>query len=155
MGDEAACDLGWRAALTPGEALQFQDPAGIARILEQVRVIAVVGCSRNPAKPAHYVPAYLQQHGYRIVPVNPNGGVILGAPVLRRVRDLEEPVDLILVFRPGPACLEVAEDAITIGAPRIWFQLGIPAVEAARRAAGAGLAVVLDRCMMVEHRASS
>lgn len=139
-------------ALSPDEAQRFQDPSHITRLLEGVRRIAVVGMSRRPERPAHYVPAYLQRAGYAIVPVTPHAGTILGEVTVPGLQSVPEPVDLALVFRPGSACVAVAREAIAAGIPRIWFQLHIPALEAARLAHDAGLEVVLDRCMMVEHR---
>ncbi len=123
------------------------------RIFDEVNTIAVVGLSRDPAKPSHYVPAHLQQAGYRIIPVTPHDCTVLGERTWPDLASVPDRVDLVLVFRPGPECLKVAEQAIAAKVPRIWFQLHILAGEAARRAAAAGLEVVMDRCMMVEHRA--
>lgn len=125
------------------------------RLFDEVKSIAVVGLSRDPAKPSHYVSAYLQRAGYRIVPVTPHDCTVLGEQSVPDLMNLPGAVDMVLVFRPGPACLGVAEQAIAAGIPRIWFQLHIAAGEAARRAAAAGLTVVMDLCMMVEHRAMS
>jgi predicted CoA-binding protein len=147
-----ACEYSPEAALSPGERRRFQDPVRILRVLSEVKVIAVVGLSRDPAKPSHYVPAYLQQAGYRIIPVSPHPGRVLGETIWPDLASVPVPVDLALVFRPGPQCLKVAEQAIAARVPRIWFQLHIPAGEGARRAEAAGLEVVADRCMMVEHR---
>ena len=152
MTDES-CPLELRLELTADEWRRFGDPAVIGRVLQETKTIAVVGLSRDPAKPAHYVPAYLQGAGYRIIPVTPREGTILGERTWADLREVPEPVDLALVFRPGPLCLKVAEAAIEAGVPRIWFQLGIAAEAAARRADEAGLTVVLDHCAMVEHRA--
>ncbi len=151
MKDDS-CQLGWRPELTADERRRFGDPETIGRVLRETRTIAVVGLSRDPAKPAHYVPAYLQRAGYRIMPVTPRPGPFLGEPTWGELREVPERADLALVFRPGPLCLPVAEAAIEAGIPRIWFQLGIPAEAAARRADQAGLTVVLDHCAMVEHR---
>ena len=148
-----ACEYSPQAALSPEERRRFQDPVRILRVLSEVKVIAVVGLSRNPAKPSHYVPAYLQRAGYRVIPVTPHPASVLGETTWPDLASVPVPMDLVLVFRPGPECLSVAEQAIAAGAPRIWFQLHIPAGEGARRAAAAGLEVVADRCMMVDHRA--
>ena len=96
--------------------------------------------------------AYLQQSGYRVIPVTPHECTVLGERAFPNLAGVPVPVDLALVFRPGPQCLGVAEQAIAARIPRIWFQLDIPAGEGARRAAAAGLEVVMDKCMMVEHR---
>lgn len=150
--DGSACGLPHPLALTAEEQQRYQAPDLIASILESVRVIAVVGLSRHPERPAHYVPAYLQRAGYRIIPVTPQPGPILGEAPVPDLLHLAEPVDLALVFRPGPLCSAVAEQAVAAGIPRIWFQLHIEALDAANYASEHGLAVVLDRCMMVEHR---
>jgi len=148
----AACEYSPQAALSDEERRRFQDPATIRRMFEEVRTIAVVGLSRDPAKPSHYVPAHMQRAGYRIIPVTPHLGTVLGETTSPDLASVPVSMDLVLVFRPGPECLRVAEQAIAAGVPRIWFQLHIPAGEGARRAAAAGLEVVVDRCMMVEHR---
>lgn len=147
-----ACELPGPVALSAEEARRFQDPGHVTRVLEAVHRIAVVGLSRREERPAHYVPAYLQRAGFEIVPVTPHAGTLLGEVTVPDLHSLPAPVDLALVFRPGPQCVAVARDAIAAGVPRIWFQLHIPALEAARVAHAAGLEVVLDRCMMVEHR---
>ena len=151
--DRAACEFRPLAALSPEERRRFQEPEKIIRMFGEVRTIAVVGLSRDPAKPSHYVPAHMQGAGYRIIPVTPHAGTVLGETTWPDLASVPVPVDLALVFRPGPQCLKVAEQAIAVRVPRIWFQLHIPAAEGARRAEAAGLEVVADRCMMVEHRA--
>ncbi|HTZ19828.1 MAG TPA: CoA-binding protein [Opitutaceae bacterium] len=125
---------------------------GLRRILREARTIAVVGLSGDSAKPSHEVAAYLQAQGYRIIPVNPRGGVILGETVYADLRAVPEPVDLVDVFRPAAACLEVARAAVAVGAKTLWLQLGIVNDEAAALAHAAGLAVVMDRCTLREHR---
>lgn len=149
---DAACDLPRPLALDDEERRRFQDPAHVTQVLRAVRSIAVVGLSRKPDRPSHYVPAYLQQVGYRIYPVTPHVGSLLGERTVADLLALPEPVDLALVFRPGPLCLDVARQAVAAGVPRIWFQLHIDALDAARFASASGLQVVLDRCMLVEHR---
>jgi len=156
MGSEqgdGACGFDPQAVLSAEERRHFQDPATIRRMFEEVKTIAVVGLSRDPRKPSHYVSAHMQRAGYRVIPVTPHECTVLGEPAVANLASIPVPVDLALVFRPGPQCLGVAEQAIAAGVPRIWFQLDIPAGEAARRAAAAGLEVVIDKCMMVEHRA--
>ncbi len=148
-----ACEYSPQAALSPEERRRFQDPVRILRVLSEVKVIAVVGLSRNPAKPSHYVSAHMQRAGYRIIPVTPHTGTVLGETTWPDLASVPVPVDLALVFRPGPQCLRIAEQAIAAGVPRIWFQLHIPAWEGARLAEAARLEVVADRCIMVEHRA--
>lgn len=124
----------------------------LRRILREARTIAVVGLSADPEKPSHEVAAYLQARGYRIIPVNPRGGVILGETVYADLRAVPEPIDLVDVFRPPAACLEVAREAVAVRAKALWLQLGIVNDEAATLARAAGLAVVMDRCTLREHR---
>jgi len=146
-----ACDITLNTTLTPEERRRFQDPATIRRILAHVRTVAIVGLSSEPQKASHFVATYLQRAGYRVIPVNPRGGTILGETVHTKLADIPHPVDLVVVFRPGHETLTIAEQAIAAGVPRIWFQLRIPAREAAERAAAAGLEVVLDKCIKMEH----
>ncbi|OIR09332.1 hypothetical protein GALL_85650 [mine drainage metagenome] len=131
------------------------DPSLEGRILRESRTIAVVGLSADPDKPSHEVAAYLQSRGYRIVPVNPKGGTILGEAVWPDLASIPFPVDVVDVFRPPAACPEVARQAVAIGARFLWLQLGIVSEEAARIAREGGLGVVMDRCMLIEHQKCS
>ena len=119
-------------------------------ILAQSRTLAVVGLSSAPWKPSHTVPARLQAAGYRILPVNPHAEVLLGEPVHRRLEDITEPVDLVVVFRPSSATPEVARSAAAIGARALWLQLGIANPEARAIAEEAGMDYVEDLCTAVE-----
>ncbi len=123
----------------------------IESILKQTRTIAVVGFSSDPAKPAQYVPAYLQNHGYRIIPVNPTLSEGLGVKAYPDLVSIPEPVDVVLIFRRSEAVPPIAQDAIQIKAKAVWMQQGIVNEEAATQARAAGLEVVEDHCMMVEH----
>jgi predicted CoA-binding protein len=124
----------------------------LRRIFREVRTIAVVGASMHEHKPSHYVPRYLQEQGYRIVPVNPRGGEIFGEVVYRRLEDVDVPFDAVEVFRPPAEAAAVARSAVACGARVLWFQLGTHTEEAIRFAREAGVTVVADRCMMPEHR---
>ena len=124
----------------------------LMKVLKESKTIAVVGCSRDPEKEAHRIPKYLKEHGYRIIPVNPFEDKILGERVYKRLSDIKEPVDVIDVFRPSEECLDVVKDAIKIRPKAIWMQLGIKNKEAAELAKKNGIKVVMDRCMMVDHR---
>jgi hypothetical protein len=140
---------GWQANLV-------DDDTRLTAILRDARTVAVVGAKQDPGAPAHYVPAYLRRHGYRVLAVNPTlaGRTLFDEPVAATVADLPEPVDVVEIFRrpvflPGHA-------AEILGLPwrpaAVWFQLGIRHDGAARTLAGAGIRVVQDRCMMPEHR---
>jgi hypothetical protein len=123
----------------------------IAAIYGRTKTIAVVGASDNPSKPANAIPAYLQEQGFTIAPVNPRGGEILGVPALKRLGDIEGPIDVVDVFRPPAEAEAVAQEAVVIGAKVLWFQPGTHTDEAVRIATDAGLLVVTRRCMGALH----
>ena len=120
------------------------------QILADAKVIAVVGASREPWKPAHSVPLQLIRHGWRIIPVNPFAEEIFGVPAVRTLADIEEPVDLVNIFRPAADAVEVVRQAVAIKAPAVWLQSGIVSAEARRIATDAGIDYVEDRCIAVE-----
>ena len=124
----------------------------VAQILRGTKTIAVVGLSSNPMRASHEVAEYLKNAGYRIIPVNPNETEVLGEKAYARLEDVPEPVDIVDVFRRAEDVPAVAESAIKIKAKVLWMQLGIENAEAAERARAAGLVVVEDSCLMVEHR---
>ena len=121
-------------------------------ILTSVRTIAVVGASPRRERPSRRVMAYLQQHGYRAIPVNPNavGSTINGETVYRRLADVPEPIDMVDVFRRSEAAGEAVDEAIATGAKIIWMQLGVRDDAAAARAEARGLKVVMNRCPAIE-----
>lgn len=124
----------------------------ILEILKQTKTIAVVGLSSNPDKPSHGVALYLQKSGFRVIPVNPNEPEVLGEKSYPTLRDIPEPIDLVDIFRRPEAVPEIVDDAIAIGAKAVWMQLGITSELAATKARNAGLQVVQDHCLAVEHR---
>lgn len=128
----------------------INSPEAIRRALAG-KTIAVVGLSSDPARPSYGVARYLQRQGYRIIPVNPNEQKVLGEQAYPSLREVPVPVDVVDVFRRPDAVPEIVEDAIAIGAPVLWLQQGVIHPQAAARAQAAGLAVVMDRCMKVEH----
>jgi predicted CoA-binding protein len=115
-------------------------------------VIAVVGLSDKPDRPSHGVAAYMQSAGYRIIPVNPAVKEVLGEKSYSSLKEIPENVDLVDVFRKPEAVPEIVEDAIAIGAKAVWMQEGVVHNAAADRARAAGLQVVMDRCILKEHR---
>ena len=130
-------------------------------LLNRHKTMAVVGCSRDPRKPANYVPKYMKEHGYRIVPVNPNASEILGEksyPSLLKIPDpFAKQIEIVNVFRPSEETVEIVKQAIDLkvrlGKLRgVWLQEGIANKEAAELARKYGLMVVMDKCIMVEHR---
>ena len=124
----------------------------VAQILRGAKTIAVVGLSSNPMRASHEVAEYLKNAGYRIIPVNPNETEVLGEKAYARLEDVPEPVDIVDVFRRAEDVPAVAESAIKIKAKVLWMQLGIENAEAAEKARAAGLVVVEDSCLMVEHK---
>lgn len=127
------------------------DIAGLRRVLTQNRRIAVVGLSANWHRPSHFAAKYMRDHGYTVIPVNPGYDEVLGLKCYASLRDIPEPVDIVDCFRRATEIPAIVKDAIAIGAKVIWMQLGIINEEAARTAEAAGLEVVMDRCVKIEH----
>jgi len=123
----------------------------LRRILRSARTIAVVGLSAEWHRPSFFAAKYMQEHGYRIVPVNPRYPEILGERCHASLETIEVPVDIVDVFRRTEDVLPIARQAIAIGARCLWQQIGVKNLEAARLAAEAGLDVVMDRCVKIEH----
>ncbi|MFS2109291.1 CoA-binding protein [Sphingomonas sp. Sphisp140] len=124
----------------------------IKALLESVRTIALVGASDRPDRPSYGVMAFLQRHGYRVIPVNPQitGEHVHGEFVFRELAQIGEPIDLVDIFRRPMAAGEAVDEAIAAGAKAVWMQLGVINEEAAARAEAAGLKVVMDRCPAIE-----
>ena len=129
----------------------IDDIPGLRRILSENRTVAMVGLSANWYRPSFFAAKYLQEHGFRVIPVTPRYDEILGEKCYPRLSDIPEPVDVVDCFRRAPEIPAIAEDAIAIGANVLWMQLGIRNAEAAARAEAAGLEVVQDRCMKIEY----
>ena len=128
------------------------DDQVIEKVLRDSRTIAVVGFSHSPTRAGYYVPAYLQSQGYRIIPVNPYIQEGLGEPAYPTLEEIPGPVDLVLLFQRSEKVPPFVDQAIAIGAKGVWMQSGIAHAEAAAKARAAGLDVVQNHCMMVEHR---
>ncbi len=116
------------------------------------RTIAVVGCSSSPEKPAQYVPRYLQEHGYKIIPINPSSRELLGEKAYPSLLDVPEKIDIVQIFRPAEEAQSIVRDAIKKGAKAVWMQEWIKNDEAAELAKKAGLLVVMDKCMLKAHK---
>jgi predicted CoA-binding protein len=127
------------------------DIAGLRRILTRSRVVAMVGLSANWYRPSHFAAKYLQEHGYRVIPVNPNYAEVLGERCYPDLAAIPDPVDVVDCFRRADEMPMLAREAVTIAAKVLWMQLGIRSDEAARIAGDAGLDVVMNRCMKIEH----
>ena len=124
----------------------------IKNILEESKIVAVVGLSPREERDSHRVAKYLQSQGYRIIPVNPNAEEVLGERSYPDLASVPEPIDIVDVFRRSEAVPGIVEEAIKVGARTVWMQQGVIHEEAAARAREAGLQVVMDRCIMIEHR---
>jgi uncharacterized protein len=124
----------------------------ILEILKKYKTIAVVGLSSNPRRPSFGVTEYMQRVGYRIIPVNPNETEALGEKSYARLEDVPEKIDIVNIFRRAEDVAPVVESAIRIGAKVVWMQQGIENEEAAEKARAAGLVVIEDACILVEHR---
>ncbi len=124
----------------------------VEHLLRTYATITVVGASVAPSKAAHSVPAHMQRHGWRIIPVNPRAEEILGEPVYRSLAEVPTPVGLVDVFRPSAETAAVARQAVEAGATALWLQLGIRSEEARTIAESAGLLYVEDRCLIIEQR---
>jgi len=129
----------------------MDDSDKVRRILRTHKTLAVVGLSAQWHRPSYFAAKYMQEHGYRVIPVNPTYPEILGEKSYKSLRDIPVPVDIVDCFRKSAEIPAIAEDAIAIGAKVLWMQLGVQSEEARRRAEAAGLEVVEDRCVKIEH----
>lgn len=129
----------------------IEDVAGLRRILLRYRRIAVVGLSAQWHRPSYFAAKYMIEHGYEVIPVNPAYREVLGWPCYPSLRDVPGGVEIVDCFRRAEEIPALAEEAIAIGARVLWLQLGVINHEAARRAEAAGLEVVMDRCVKIEH----
>jgi uncharacterized protein len=131
--------------------LPQEDP--IAALLKRAKTIAVVGLSNDPLRPSHGVSAYMQSRGYRIIPVNPQIESCLGEKAYPLLRDVEERIDIVNIFRRPEFVEEIVDQAIQLKVPAIWMQEDVVHEKAADKARKAGIFVVMDRCILKEHRA--
>jgi len=135
---------------TPNSSIPTADP--ISDVLKNSKTIAVVGLSSNPLRPSFGVASYLQSVGYKIIPVNPNESEVLGETSYARLEDIPVPIDIVDVFRRSEDVPPIANSAITIKAKVLWLQQGIENSAAAEKALAAGLTVIEDACLLVEHK---
>ena len=129
----------------------MSDILTLRRVLRDSRTLAIVGLSADWFRPSNFAAKYMQEHGYKIIPVNPKYPEILGERCYPDLRSIPVPVDMVDVFRRPADCLPIAEDAVAIGAKVLWLQIGVINEEAKRLAEAAGLTVVMDRCVKIEY----
>jgi len=135
----------------PFDLARYQDPLTIQRLLYNAKTVAIVGLSPNELRASHFVGYYLKRHGYRVFPVNPRETEVMGEPSFKSLADIPAAVDIVNVFRAPDAVPAIAEEAVKIRAGTLWCQFGVINAEGARIAEAGGLAVVMDRCIKVEH----
>jgi predicted CoA-binding protein len=155
-GPGLSCAVTLNTSLTPEQRARFQDVAQINHLLDSAKTIALVGLSSDRQKASYFVAGYLQDEGYRIVPVNPKADTILGEKVYPDVASIPFPVDIIDIFRPPQDVDSIVSQAIMrkekgIDSPTVWMQLRIINLPAAERARAAGLTVIVDKCVKMEH----
>jgi predicted CoA-binding protein len=132
--------------------LENASPDEVRQLLTSARTVAVIGLSDKPERDSYHVAQYLQQHGYRIIPVNPAVSSVLGEKSYARLEDVPEKIDIVDIFRKPEAVPEIVASAIAVGARSVWMQLGIVHNAAADKAREAGLQVVMNKCLLIEHR---
>jgi len=147
--DGLVCALPDRSSVE--DVRRYQDANVIREILHSTRTIAIVGLSSNVLRPSNFVGYYMQRHGYRVIPVNPNEREAVGEKAYPSLSDVPEPIDVVDVFRASAFVPAIAEEAVRVGAKALWLQFGVISLEGARIAEAGGLKVVMDRCMKVEH----
>lgn len=150
-GSSLAVDVRMNSILSDELQQKYQDPAAIRRILSNTKTIAMVGLSPKSERPSHFVGSYLNYEGYRVIPVNPVADEIFGEKAYPDLLSIPDQVDLVNVFRRPEECPAIAQQAAEIGAKSLWLQLRVVSEEAARIAEAAGLTVVMDRCVKIEH----
>ncbi len=133
------------------EIMEMNSEETIKRIFQEFKTIAVVGLSSNPRRPSNGVSAFMQDKGYRVIPVNPNETEVLGEKAYRRLSDVVEKIELVDIFRDRKFAGEAVDQAVAVGAKAVWLQEGVIDQAAAERAEEAGLLVVMDRCWLKEY----
>ena len=156
FGSGVSCAVSLNTSLAPDQRARFQDVAQINHLLNTSKTIALVGLSSDRQKASYFVAGYLKDEGYRIVPVNPKADTILGEKVYPDIASIPFPVDIIDIFRPPQDVDEIVSQAIArkqngIDSPAIWMQLRLVNLPAAERALAAGLTVIVDKCVKMEH----
>ncbi len=150
-GTGLSCDISLNTVLTEGQRAIYQDPATIQRILGESKTVGIYGLSADTQKASYFVASYLQSHGYRIIPINPNATEILGEKCYPTISSVPEKLDVLDIFRRASEVPPLIDEAITRKIPVIWLQLRIIHLPSAEKARAAGLTVILDKCIKMEH----
>lgn len=150
-GSSLAVDVSMNSILSEEERQKYQDPGTIRTILSTTKTIAIVGLSPKPERPSYFVGTYMNYEGYRVIPVNPRASEIFGEKAYPDLLSIPDKVDMVNVFRQPDECVEIAKQAVQIGAKTLWLQLRVVNLEAAEIAAKAGLNVIMDKCVKIEH----
>jgi hypothetical protein len=151
QGVATACDIRLNTALTGEQRVRYQDSNVIRDLLGNAKVIGLVGCSTEKTKASNMVASYLMDEGYTVIPVNPRAEEILGVKCYPDVASIPEKIDVVDIFRPASEVPGIVDEAIAVGAKSVWMQLRIIDLPSADRALAAGLKVIVDRCIKMEH----
>jgi predicted CoA-binding protein len=151
LGSSLVCDISLNTKLTPEQRATYQNTRVIRDLLATAKTIAIVGLSTEPTKASNMVASYLQDEGYRIIPVNPRADSILGERSYPDLKSIPEKVDVVDIFRPPSEIPAIVDEAIAIGARAVWMQLRLVDLPSAERARQAGLEAVVDKCIKMEH----
>ena len=150
-GSSVVGDIQLNTSLSPELRAKFQDSRQIQELLANAKTIAVVGLSTEKTKASNMVASYLQDEGYRVIPIHPKASSILGQTAYPSLRAVPEQVDIVDIFRPSHEIAGIMEEAIAVGAKAVWMQLRLMDLEAAQRGLDAGLKVIVDKCIKMEH----
>lgn len=150
-GSSLAADVSMNTLLNEEERAKYQDSGVVRTILSTAKTIAIVGLSPRSERPSYFVGSYLNYEGYRVIPVNPRATEIFGEKAYPDLTSIPFPIDVVNVFRQPEECPAIAQDAVQIGAKSLWLQLRVVNFEAAQIAEAAGLKVIMDRCIKIEH----
>jgi len=151
FGSSSVCDISLNTSLSREERARFQNTFAIREILGSAKTIAIVGLSTEPTKASNMVGSYLQDEGYRIIPVNPRATEILGEKSYPDLASIPVKVDVVDIFRPASEVPGIVEQAVAIGAKAVWMQLRIIDLSSAEKAQLAGLEAIVDKCLKMEH----
>jgi predicted CoA-binding protein len=151
FGATVSCDIRLNSKFTEEERAMFQSTRTIRQILGSAKTIAIVGLSTEKTKASNMVASYLKDEGFRIIPIHPKAEAILGEKAYPTLLDLPFAPDVVDIFRPPSEAMKIVEDAISIGAKAVWMQLRLADLKAAQKAKDAGLLVVADKCIKMEH----